>query len=192
MFVERLLGDARMEHQAEDVEVGVLVRQRLPHQLVAGDFQYLVVEHGILPGELRIAHALVRPAAARHDAGGGGQLGERGIGHRGRRAAGHFRLQQQAQIIELLEAPTGDLRRCAVADEMRLDDQPLALKPPQRLADRRLRYGQLAHQIVDGDARARRDPQRHEAREDRLVNLLGEARGAMDSRRRFAGLRQIV
>ena len=54
VFLQRLLGDAAVEHQAEDVQVDVLVVQRLPHEFVVRDPQDLVVEMGIRPGKAGI------------------------------------------------------------------------------------------------------------------------------------------
>ena len=59
VLVERLFGHPGVKHQAEDMEVGMLVRQRLANELIAGELQDLVVEDRVLTGESRIAQPLV-------------------------------------------------------------------------------------------------------------------------------------
>ena len=48
-----------MKHEAEYVKVSVLVRERLPDQVVAGEFQYAIVENGIQASEGGVANAVV-------------------------------------------------------------------------------------------------------------------------------------
>ena len=67
MLVQSLLRDTGMEHEAKDVEVGVLMRERPADQLVTGELENVVMEKGVLPGEGRIAHAFVASLPARHN-----------------------------------------------------------------------------------------------------------------------------
>ena len=150
MLVERLLRHARVKHQPENVEVGMLMPEQAADQRIARQLQNPVVEDRILPREGRIADALVRAVPDRHAVCDGSQLRQalrlepRGCG------SGRIRLELEPQLIDLVEAALGDLRRRAVADEVRLSDEPLRLQPAQRLADRRLRDIELARQTIDG------------------------------------------
>jgi hypothetical protein len=175
VLVERVLGDAPVEHQPEEVVVGVLERQHLPDQLVAGALHDAVVEERVLACEGGIAQVLVLAIAARHHAGRFAQRRELVVGHRGGRLGRAVRLEQQAQFVELVEAPAGDLRGGPVADEVLLHDQPLALQAAERLADRRVRDVEHLHQIVDGDPGPGRDFQRHQLIEDRFIDIQREA-----------------
>ena len=65
----------------------------------------------------------------------------------------------------------------AKADEMLLDDETFAFKPTERFADRRVGDGEFLDQVVDRDARARRDLQRHELVEDHFVDVADQAVG---------------
>ena len=67
MLIQRLLGDTGMEHQAKDVEVGVLMRERPADQIVTSELENAVVENSVLPGECRVAHAFVASLPARHN-----------------------------------------------------------------------------------------------------------------------------
>ena len=67
MLVQSLLRDTGMEHEAKDVEVGVLMRERPADQIVTSELENAVVENRVLPGEGRIAHALVASLPARHN-----------------------------------------------------------------------------------------------------------------------------
>ncbi len=68
VFVERLLGDAGMKHQAENMEVRVLVCKRLADQLIAGKLEDAVVEDSVLARESGVANPLIAHLPARHDA----------------------------------------------------------------------------------------------------------------------------
>ena len=152
----------------------VQMRQCPADQPIARDAHDLVVQVGVELGKARIAqpglpavqvaHPLRRFRQPAH------ALGADAVG----RTAGRGRFEQEAEVVELVEIQPRDLRRGAVADEMGLDHQPLALQPPERFADGGLGHLELPHKAIDRDPRARRDLQGQELVENRSVDVIGQ------------------
>ena len=68
VLIERLLGDAGMKHQAENMKMRMLVRNRLADQLIASKLKDAVVEDSVLARESGIANPLIAALPARHNA----------------------------------------------------------------------------------------------------------------------------
>ncbi len=117
MLLQSLLRDAGVEHEAEDVQVDVLVGQRVADDLVPADAEDLVMEIRIRAGKARIPAAAVRRRAVMAHLGGAGLQPGQGLGrHVAGREAGGLRLKEQAEVVEVVELLARQLRRRAVAD----------------------------------------------------------------------------
>src|SRR5882757_6692377 len=99
------------------------MRQRIANQFISRDLHDLVVIIGIETRESRVAQSLSTVAQLRHQSRGLLQLAQALVTHSESRTAGTIRLQQQAKLVQLVKPPARDLRRRAVADEMRLDHE---------------------------------------------------------------------
>ena len=157
VLVERLLGHAASGTSGGRYGSGCAGASASRGSVRCRRIRGSVVEDRVLPGETNSAAARrpprrrdMTPAASCSTASRSRPCAAARLGRGGR-------LQQQTQLIEFVEAAAGDLRRGAIADQMGLDDQPLAFQPAERFADRRLRDVEFRDQIVDGDARARRE-----------------------------------
>ena len=143
MLIQRLLGDTGMEHQAKDVEVGVLMRERPADQIVTSELENAVVENSVLPGEGRIAHAFVASLPARHNPRGFLEHRQAPWVDSASASLRSFGFQQKTEFIKFIETTARYPWCSAVADKMSLCDQPLTFKPAQSLPDGSLRHVQL-------------------------------------------------
>jgi len=153
MFGERLFGYARVEHEAEDVEMHMLVVERVADQLVPSHLHDHIVKDCVLARELGVAGTLIAALGApAHDARGLGQFGD-GIRIEPRNGtAGGVGLKQEAKLIEVGELLGRDLRSRTITDKVGLADESLRLQASKRLADGGLRYAKFPGEIVNSNA----------------------------------------
>src|SRR5690606_4395087 len=92
-----------------------------------------------------------------------------------------FGFKKKPERVEILELLARPLRRGAVADEVLLANEPLALKPAQSLSNRRLRYAEITCEDINRDTRPRRDLKRHEAVVDNVIDAINNTAGPADA-----------
>lgn len=182
MLFERLLSHPDVEHQPEDVQMDMLVRQSAADHVVSGDFQDLIMELRIGAGKARVACVTIdRRLAVAHVGGGILELLERLRSHIGGGKPGSFGFDQQAKGIEVFELLTRPLRGCTIADQVLFANEALAFQPAQGLADRRLRNAEFASEDIDRNACTRRNIERHQPVIDAVVDAFDHTRRANTS-----------
>ena len=176
MLLQRLLGHAAVEHQAEDVQVDVPVIQRLPGELVVRNLQNLIMKMRIRPRKTGIAAVAAHRRLTLFHVGCGildaleffRSQPETGLPRA-------LRFEHQPEPVQIVELLRRELGRGRVADQMSLAHQSLALKPREGVAHRGLGDIQLSRQLIDGKPCPWQNLQGHDALIDLLVNAFGNA-----------------
>src|SRR5690606_26051604 len=100
VLLQRLLSYSSVEHQAEDVQVDMLIDERRTDDVVARYAHDIVMEIGIGARKTRIARISInRSIAVAHVSGGGLEFAKRIRRHVERRKACPFRFEQQSERV---------------------------------------------------------------------------------------------